>query len=143
MSDLAGSGALSGVRPLTPADTHIGQSGPRAQSTDVAALADAVKHADGSVNDYVMAGPPPTFDITVLELDRELMESVARMNAEQGYVAGRDRSDETPQGVNRDALDAAKAPAWAQDALPSQVATTGMGTPVSTVETPTVPGESA
>lgn len=39
------------------------------------------------IDENTLAGPPPAFKVSLLELDKELQESLARINAEMGFGA--------------------------------------------------------
>ena len=103
MSDLSGSMPLSRVAQTLGAhiDTAQHHSAPHnARPKEPATAPEAEKTANVSISfdEKTLAGPPPAFKITQMELDAKIAEDLARVNAMQSF--GRpDGGDDAPVTV--------------------------------------------
>lgn len=107
------------VPPVEPSANSAGLSGnissgqPQTESGRQASVpAPLQRDPKEPVDRHAVPGPPPTFQISLLEMDRDLSATLARMNA--AYAIERDaeaiagRSDETGQARPADAREVAQ-----------------------------------
>lgn len=122
MTDLAGSAALGGItfaaKPVHPPmheDANAlpalpgapGSADPTGRGETTGApteTAEAVTETlpAPKIDEKTLAGPPPTFKISLLELDRALQENLARVNAEMGFGAPEVQPIETERAESGD-----------------------------------------
>lgn len=78
-----------------------------ADTTRAAGVADMIRNTDH--NRDKPAGPPPSFDISVLEKDRELLDQIARFEATRGHEGSREDIGVKAQEATPPAADPAPA----------------------------------
>ena len=124
------------ARPAPPADTAT-QTGtnPRSDSQNGANAA-LMRKAGGAEHPLSRAekldrpaGPPPTFEISLLEQDREMQRSIASMQAQRGLERDADAIAPEPRATSapREADEAREAQARQSQPVPQDVALADIG----------------